>query len=158
MFKKVRHTETNFELQITALIDTLVIILIFLLKTISMESLEASAAKGLTAPTVSNGYTTGEGSRLVISREIIQWNSKDCLKTTDVIGKDLRAAQGEWSKLASAIKQSQKETKDETSKEKAAKLFLQADRSIPFYVIQNAIHVARQYGFKDIQFIGAKYN
>ena len=68
--KRRKHQESNFELQITALVDTLVIILIFMLKSVATDSLELETSKGITVPMVVNGMTAGKGSRLDISAEV----------------------------------------------------------------------------------------
>src|SRR4051812_31053553 len=72
--KKQKPLESNFELQITALVDTLVIILIFLLKSVSTDSLEIEQAKNLAMPSVMNGMTAGKGSRLSIATDGVSWN------------------------------------------------------------------------------------
>lgn len=155
-FKKHRPLESNFELQITALIDTLVIILIFLLKSIATDTLDLEQSKGITMPMVVNGMTAGKGSRLDISAQAVSWNGQKYLEMAAFdVRKPINGADG-WKGLESAIAAT-------VEKEKADKIFdgkllLQADKKTPFPVLQEVLKVAKSHGYKDIRFVGAKYN
>ncbi|MGE3260379.1 MAG: ExbD/TolR family protein [Bacteriovoracia bacterium] len=155
-FKKRHHEDGAFELQITALIDTLVIILIFLLKSIATDTLDLEQSKGITMPMVVNGMTTGAGSRLDISAEAVSWNGQKFLemKAFDV-KKPLNGAEG-WKGLEMAM--SATVEKEKTEKTFDGKLLLQADKKTPFPVLQEVLKVAKSHGYKDIRFVGAKYN
>lgn len=154
--RKSKHHESNFELQITALIDTLVIILLFLLKSISSESLELETSKGITMPSVSNGISAGKGSRLDISATGVSWNGQTYLETQGFdVKKPVNGADG-WKALDTAISAT-------VAQEKAAntfdgKLMLQADKKTPFPVLQEVLRVAKGHGYKDIRFVAAKLN
>jgi biopolymer transport protein ExbD len=154
--KKRRPMDSAFELQITALIDTLVIILIFLLKSIATDTLDVEQSKGITMPMVNNGMTAGKGSRLDISAEAVSWNGQ---KFLDTKGFDLKKpVNGEdgWNALHSAMAATvQKEQADKTFD---GKLLLQADKHTPFPALQEILKAAKSHGYKDIRFVGAKYN
>lgn len=155
-FKKSKHQESNFELQITALIDTLVIILIFLLKSIATDTLEVEQGKSMTLPMVFNGMTTGKGSRLDITAEAVSWNGQ---KYLDLRGFDVKKpVNGEdgWKALNSAIAATV--AKEQGDKSFDGKLLLQADKKTPFPALQEVLRVAKSHGYKDIRFVGAKYN
>ncbi len=153
-FRKRRHSEMNFELQITALIDTLVIILIFLLKSIATETLELEQGKGITVPMVVNGMTADTGNRLDISAEGVSWNGTKYLETAGFdVKKPINGPDG-WKALNSAIASSVAQE----GKEFNGKLLLQADKKTPFPVLQEVLKVAKTHGYKDIRFVGAKYN
>src|ERR1700758_880523 len=124
-FKKHRHNESNFELQITALIDTLVIILIFLLKSMATDSLEVEQGKGMTLPMVFNGMTAGAGSRIDITAAGVSWNGQVLVQTKDWDVKNpVNGADG-WKALNAAIAATvEKEQADKTFD---GKLLLQAD-------------------------------
>lgn len=155
-FKKRRHAETNCELQITALIDTLVIILIFLLKSVATDTLELEQGKGITVPMVVNGMTAGGGSRLDISAEGVSWNGQKYLETTGFdVKKPVNGADG-WKALDTAISATVAQEKTENKFD--GKLLLQADKKTPFPALQEVLKVAKSHGYKDIRFVGAKYN
>ncbi|NUM87774.1 MAG: biopolymer transporter ExbD [Bdellovibrionales bacterium] len=153
--RKRKPLESNFELQITALIDTLVIILLFMLKSISMESLEVEAGKGITMPTVMNGMTAGTGARLYVATDGVSWNSQK-LVNWDSWGNAQKSPAQEWSDLGHAIAEQVKKEKDEKTFE--GKLLLQADKDVPYPVLQQALRTARNHGYKDIRLVGAKLN
>ncbi len=156
MFKKSKHLESNFELQITALIDTLVIILIFLLKSIATDTLELEQGKGLVLPGVMNGMTAGTGSRLDISPTAVGWNGQSFVEMTAFdLKKPLNGANG-WKALEMAITATVAQEKTENKFD--GKLLLQADKKTPFPVLQEVLKLAKSHGYKDIRFVGAKYN
>ena len=153
--KKHRPLESNFELQITALIDTLVIILIFLLKSIATDTLEMEQPKNLRLPGLMDGVTSGAGDRLVFRTDGISWNSSSIMSFDNLnnVPKDGNAA---WHLLESAIAAS--ETDEKAKSKFDGKLLLQADKSIPFTVLTQALRIAKAHGYRDIRFVGAKYN
>lgn len=154
--KRRRHLESNFELQITALVDTLVIILIFMLKSVATDSLELETSKGITVPMVVNGMTTGKGSRLDISAEGVSWNGQTYLQTQGFDVKKPLNGQDGWKALDTAIAASVAQEKADQTFD--GKLLLQADKKTPFPVLQEVLRVAKGHGYKDIRFVGAKYN
>jgi biopolymer transport protein ExbD len=154
--KRRKHQESNFELQITALVDTLVIILIFMLKSVATDSLELETSKGITVPMVVNGMTAGKGSRLDISAEGVSWNGQKYLETQGFDVKKPLNGQDGWKALETAIAASVAQEKADQTFE--GKLLLQADKKTPFPVLQEVLRVAKGQGYKDIRFVGAKYN
>ena len=155
-FRKRRHHESNFELQITALIDTLVIILIFLLKSVATDSLEVDQGKGITIPSVMNGMTAGKGSRLEVSSTGVVWNGQKTVEMKDFDIKHPLNGETGLSALNSAIATSVIKEKADNSFDGA--LLFQADKSAPLVAIQEVLKIAKSHGYKDIRFIGAKYN
>jgi len=154
--KKHKHQESNFELQITALIDTLVIILIFLLKSIATDTLDVEQSKGITMPMVNDGMTAGTGSRLDISSEAVSWNGQKFLETKGFDVKKPVNGEDGWNALHSAIAASVKQ--EQADKTFNGKLILQADKHTPFPALQEVLKAAKSHGYKDIRFVGAKYN
>lgn len=155
-FKKSRHLESNFELQITALIDTLVIILIFLLKSVATDTLELEQGKGIALPSVMNGMTAGKGSRLDISADSVSWNGQKFVEMSNFdIKKPLNGNDG-INALRAAIAASAEAEKSD--KDIEGKLLLQADKKTPFPVLQEVLRIAKSQGYKDIRFVGAKLN
>ena len=47
---------------------------------------------------------------------------------------------------------------EQTDKIFDGKLLLQADKSTPFPALQEVLRAAKSHGYKDIRFVGAKYN
>lgn len=159
-FRKSEHEETNFELQITALIDTLVIILIFMLKTTAMESLETDTQKDLRIPMVHDGQMDNatKHARLSINPSGLFWNGTQLVHTDQFQATVPAAKLGgtQWTQLASVIAETASAQKAENKFE--GKLLLEADRDTPYPLLDQALKVARQHGFKDIRFVGARYN
>lgn len=155
-FKKSSHLESNFELQITALIDTLVIILIFLLKSISTDTLELEQSKGISVPGVMNGISSGTGSRLEISAEAISWNGQKYIETVAFDGQKPLNGEAGWAALNMAIAATANAEKAE--KKFDGKLLLQADRHTPLPALREALRAAKKHGYRDIRFVGVKYN
>lgn len=155
-FKKHKPLESNFELQITALIDTLVIILIFLLKSIATDTLDVEQAKNMHIPMVMNGLTDGKGSRLDITSEAVTWNGQ---KFLDLKGFDMKhPLNGEDGLKALNTAIAATVTQGQADKSFDGKLFVQADKATPFPALQELLRIAKSHGYKDIRFVGAKYN
>jgi len=146
--------ESNFELQITALVDTLVIILIFLLKSMATDSLELDSANNLKIPSLISGISTGTGNRLSISADAISWNNNKFVNLERFVTNTNNKI--EWQNLNAIIAEAVKAEKD--SKTFTGKLFLQADKNAPYSLVQEALKTAKLHGYKDIRFVGAKYN
>jgi biopolymer transport protein ExbD len=154
--RRRKHQESNFELQITALVDTLVIILIFMLKSAATDSLEIEQPKGMIMPSVLNGMSAATGNRLDITSEGVAWNGQRLLQTAEYnVKKPINGEEG-WKALGAAIAAT---VADEKSQQKfEGKVFLQADKTTPFPVIQEVLKVAKSHGYKDIRFVAAKLN
>jgi biopolymer transport protein ExbD len=155
-FKKHRHLESNFELQITALIDTLVIILIFLLKSIATDTLEIEQGKNVTVPMVMNGMTTGKGNRLEVSAEAVSWNGQRFIEMKEFDLKKAVNGKDGWDALHSAISASV--AQEQADKTFDGRVLMQADKRTPFPVLQELLRAAKSHGYKDVRFVGAKYN
>ena len=69
--------------------------------------------------------------------------------------KPLNGADG-WKALEMAITSTVIQEKADNKFD--GKLFLQADKKTPFPVLQEVLKVAKAHGYKDIRFVGAKYN
>lgn len=156
-FKKSKPLESNFELQITALIDTLVIILIFLLKSIATDTLQVEEGKDIKIPSVVNGLTgAANPNRLDISENSVSWNGQAYVEMKNFdLKKPLNGSDG-IKALNTALKTSAEQEKASNSFD--GKLLLQADKSTPFPVLQEVLKIAKSYGYKDIRFVGAKFN
>ncbi len=154
--KKHKPQDGAFELQITALIDTLVIILIFLLKSIATDTLDVEQSKGIALPMVNNGMTAGKGSLLDISAEAVRWNGQKYLETKALDLKKPVNGEDGWNALHSAMAATVKQ--EQTDKTFDGKLLLQADKHTPFPALQEVLRAAKSHGYKDIRFVGAKYN
>lgn len=147
ILKRRKHLEGNFELQITALVDTLVIILIFMLKSVSIESLEIDIGKNIILPSVTGGVSVGKGGRLNLATDGVTWND---VKVFDGAGQGK-----DWNALSNAIGETVKKEKAEKTFD--GTLLLQADKNTPFTVLQQALRIAKGHGYKDIRFVGTKY-
>ena len=158
LFQRKHPEEINFELQITALIDTLVILVIFMLKTSSMESLETSMTEGTVLPNVFDGRTTGKGPKLIVNARGVQWNQTPYIILEQFSAREPASSPGgsQWQALATAIEATAKSEKDTNAFE--GKFFLEADQNTPFPLLNRVLQIAKQYGYKDVQFIGVKYN
>lgn len=156
IFKKRSHAESNFELQITALVDTLVIILIFLLKSIATDTIEIEQSKGIIMPSVFNGLTDTKGSKMAVSATAVSWNGQEYLQLKDFDIKSPLNGKNGWNALNTAIEATVKQEKAENTFN--GKLLLQADKATPYPVLQEVLKTAKSYGYKDIKFVAAKYN
>lgn len=155
-FKRKSHSESNFELQITALIDTLVIILIFLLKSLAVDTLDMDSSKGLNIVSVNDGVSTGKGNHLEISQVAVSWNGAPIVEYQNFDLKNAKNGADGWKSLNNLMAETVQKEKDSGSFD--GKIFLQADKNTPLASLREVLQVAKAHGYKDIKFVGAKLN
>ena len=162
--KKNSLVDSNFDLQITALIDTLVILLIFMLKSTSMQSLEIETEADLVIPMVNDGKSTASAeSRLSINSDGLFWNGEQFIVTENFrsIRGDQKATSTQWKDFSIAVStsaNSEKEKYEAAGKKFVGKIYIEADRDTPYTLLDRALKVAHQHGYMDIRFVGARYN
>ena len=163
LFKKKRREqeEPHFEIQITALIDTLIILVIFLLKTTSVEILQMEREAETNLPLVSEGNKRSINSklRLSINKDGLFWNGEKVivannfeLATTSETG---------WQNLSQKMKSSAAEVEEKAEKESKkfdGDFFLEADKETPYPLLSKALATAKKNGLKNIKFVGVRYH
>lgn len=155
--KRLRRGDQDFPLQITSLIDSLVIILIFMLMTVGSGSINLEAAAGIKLPWVSSGAELTQGVKLVTRPDGIYLdevkiaplqNGAVIPETTAEAGKKILPL---FQKLAPLAVDSRKAA-EKSGVKFEGKVLIQADKTIPLKTIQRQLYTAARAGFHDFKF------
>lgn len=157
-FSKLRKRgEQDFYLQITSLIDTLVIILVFMLMTIGSGSINLEVAPGVRLPSSINGAEVSQGVKVVAKNDGIYVDSEKIVtlenaitKSADISEKD-KKINGLFIKLSKLSEESKAAAKNSNIKFEG-RILLQADKSIPLKTIKQILYTAARAGYNDFKF------
>jgi len=154
---RLRRGEQDFPLQITSLIDSLVIILIFMLMTVGSGSINLEMATNIKLPWVSSGADLTQGVKLVTRVDGIYLEEEKVAplhngavmpETTAEAGKKILPL---FQKLASIAVESTKAA-EKSGVKFEGKVLIQADKTIPLKTIQKQLYTAARAGFHDFKF------
>lgn len=157
MFGRRKRGEQDFILNITSLIDTLVIILVFMLMTVGSGSVNLEMASGLTLPWSSNGAELPQGVKLIAKADGIYLDEEKIVMLSNAtVPSAITAEAGRkivplFQRLASLAADSQKQATKSGVKFEGKVLF-QADKAVPLKTIKQVLYTAGRAGFNDFKF------
>ena len=155
--KKARRGEQDFYLQITSMIDTLVIILVFMLMTVGSGSVNLEMASNLKLPWSTQGADLTQGLKLVARMEGVTLEEEAIVPMKDgVIARNLTSEDGKkitvlFQKMATKAQESRKAA-DKTGVKFDGRVLLQADKSVPLKTIKQILYTAARAGYNDFKF------
>jgi biopolymer transport protein ExbD len=155
--KKRKRGESDFYLQITSLIDTLVIILVFMLMTIGSGSVNLEMASNLKLPWSTQGMEIPQGVKLVARTTGIFLDEKMICPLNDSVvpsgqtSEDGRKIVTLHQKLSEMARESQKQAA-KTGVKFEGKVLLQADKAVPLKTIKQILYSAARAGYNDFKF------
>lgn len=155
--KKLRRGETDFYLQITSLIDTLVIILVFMLMTVGSSSVDLEMASKLTLPWTTNGADLVTGLKLIARMDGITLEEEGIVPMANgEISRSATAEAGQkivplFQKLQAKAAESKKQA-EKTGVKFEGKVLLQADKAVPLKTIKQVLYTAARAGYNDFKF------
>jgi len=153
-----RRSSSAFKIQITSMVDMFVILLVFLLKTYSTSPVNITPKDGLRLPESSATTDPVDVVKLIVSADGVFVEEKKVLAleqgrlpASEVDKQDpsfLRAlfeALDERAKLAKSI------SKVNDSFEFDGKVLMQADRDLPYEVLQKVMYTSMMAGYADVK-------
>ncbi|HMN67035.1 MAG TPA: biopolymer transporter ExbD [Bdellovibrionales bacterium] len=153
-----RRTPSSFKIQITSLVDMFVILLVFLLKSYSTSPVNITPKDGLLIPESTATVDPVDVVKLVVAQDGVFVEEKKVLDlekgrvpASVVDANDpsfLRAlyeALDERAKLAKSI------SKVNDSFEFDGKVLMQADRNLPYDVLQKIMYTSMMAGYADVK-------
>lgn len=142
--KNQRRKKEDMELDITSLLDVLVILLVFLLKSYNASDLKVNLVKDLTIP--------NSDARLLGNHAIIVQVDKN--KKIYVNKKEIGLAVGSGENIALSKKLKEFRENARTPAEKKAKAInLIFDKSVPYKVMKTVMHTSAVAGYTEFKFI-----
>ncbi|MBI3555686.1 MAG: biopolymer transporter ExbD [Deltaproteobacteria bacterium] len=155
--KKARRGEQDFYLQITSLIDTLVIILVFMLMTIGSGSVNLEMASNIKLPWSTQGADLTQGLKLVARMDGVSLEQEAIVPMKDgVIAHNLTSEDGKkvtvlFQKMLTKAQESRKAA-DKTGVKFEGKVLVQADKAVPLKTIKQLLYTAARAGYNDFKF------
>ncbi len=180
----VRHRRRNriqntFELQLTSMLDVVVILVVFLLKSMSLTTSSVSPTPGLELPVSSSPQIPSESPQLVITRDamifdgnrIVEFRvSGDASDTTSLVQikkADLDEGGRRIVPLYSALVESREKSELLRARSSARDprgnpmafegvLAIQADKRLQYDVVRKVLYTAGTAGFRVFRFLAQK--
>ena len=155
--KKRKRADQDFYLQITSLIDTLVIILVFMLMTLGSGNINLEMAGGVKLLWTVEGAELTQGLKLIARLDGISLDTEAIvpLKAGEVAGAATSEAGRKivplFNKLAATARESQAAAKKSGVKFEG-RVLLQADKDLPLKTVKQVLYTAGRAGFHDFRF------
>lgn len=156
--KFIEKRNSSFKIQITSMVDMFVILLVFLIKSYSTSPVQIHPSKDMTLPASSSLTAPEDVLKLKVSqtgvfvedKKIIDLSSgvvgKGDLDPTDVMMiPELYKALDEQAEKSRGIANVNAEMKFE------GKIMLQADRSLPYSLLQKVMYTSMLAGYADLK-------
>lgn len=154
---KRRRASQDFYLQITSLIDTLVIILVFMLMTIGSGSVNLEMASNVVLPWASQGAELTQGLKVVarpsgifLDEELVA-PLQNALVPTDLTSEVGQKIVPLFSRFLKVAAQSKREA-EKSGVKFEGKILFQADKTIPLKTVKQIMYTAARAGFNDFKF------
>lgn len=155
--KKRKRGDQDMYLQITSLIDTLVIILVFMLMTIGSGSVNLEMASNVKLPWAIQGAELTQGLRVVARVDGITVE-QDAIVPLDhgTVARSATAEDGRkivplFQKMAKLATDSKKAA-EKTGVKFEGKVLLQADKELPLKTVRQIMYTAARAGYNDFKF------
>lgn len=155
--KKRRRGSDDFYLQITSLIDTLVIILVFMLMSLGSSNVNIDVASNIRLPASYQGAELAQALKLVAKTDGIYVEEEkvaplqNALALAGSTAEDGKKIVPLFQKLSKLALDNQKAAKASGVKFEG-KILLQADKSIPLKTIKQVLYTAARAGYNDFKF------
>ncbi len=153
-----RRTPSSFKIQITSMVDMFVILLVFLLKTYSTSPVNITPKDGLNLPSSTSLVDPVDVVKLIVAADGVFVEEKKIMdlekgrfpasaldKADPSFIRTLYTALDERAKLAKSISQVN------DSFEFDGKVLLQADRNLPYDVLQKIMYTSMMAGYADVK-------
>lgn len=156
--KFYHRTHSTFELQLSAMVDVLTIILVFLLKSYSTSPVTVEMNKGLTLPTSTSQSEPIEALKMVVSKDGVFVEDQKVIELKEgvVATSDLDSGdQNAIRKLFEELEKHATKTREIASQNKTVefdgKLLLQADQNLAYGTLKKVVYTAMLAGYGDLK-------
>lgn len=153
-----RRSSAAFKIQITSMVDMFVILLVFLLKSYSTSPVNITPKEGMRIPVSSATTDPVDVVKLIVSQDAVFVEDKKIMdlnkghfmegaidKNDPAFVKSLFEALDERAKLAKSI------SKMNDSFEFDGKVLMQADRDLPYEILQKVMYTSMMAGYADVK-------
>lgn len=155
---KKAKKDTGFTLQLTAMVDMFTIMIVFLLKSYDTSSLEVKNVDNLRLPASVTANMPEESLLLLISQKGIFINDKKvAVIDKGAISKDSISKNDEdyieplFEELNVEAKKIEEIAKKNPNIKFEGKIFMQADKGLPYSVLRKVLYTATMAGYGDLR-------
>ena len=156
--KKKRGKSGAIDLDITSLLDILVILLVFLLKSYNSSGVTLTIPAGIELPKSVSESINSAGVMIQVSKDKIYVDSKVILNTEDVSGKIYYQGKRRIIPLYNELIKQKEKIKAISQQVPAAKPFsglanLIIDKSLKYSYVKKIMYTCAEAGFKEYKFV-----
>jgi biopolymer transport protein ExbD len=148
----------TFKIQITSMVDMFVILLVFLLKSFSTSPVQITANKDLTLPASTAVKDPEDVIKLVVSKNGIFVEDRRIIELNggEILAADTDKTDAQFiRKLFEELDLQAKKTRDiaavNDTVEFDGKILMQADRDLPYAVLQKVMYTSMLAGYADMK-------
>lgn len=152
------RSSAYFKIQITSMVDMFVILLVFLLKSFSTSAVQVTPSKDLNLPVSEATTDPIDVLKMVVSKQGVFVEDQRVLEFTagDVTPKDIDQNDAQFIRpLYEALDKTAQKTRDiaavNETVEFDGKIFIQADKDLPYSVLQKVFYTMSMAGYADIK-------
>lgn len=153
-----RRAPSSFKIQITSMVDMFVILLVFLLKSFSTSPVNITPKDGMTLSESTSLVDPVDVVKLIVSQDGVFVENKKIIDLAKgkVDAKDVDAADPSFIRpLYEALDEHAKHAKEiskvNDSFEFDGQVLLQADRDLPYEVLQRVMYTSMMAGYSDVK-------
>ncbi len=164
-FWRQRHDNSAYELQLTAMVDMMTIILIFLLNSYSTSAIQLTPADRLALPVSFSASSPLEALKMVVAKHGIYVDDERIVEMNEGVlsAKDTDAKDPQFIRaLFTALDKAAQKTKDIATKNEDmkfdGKIIVQVDKAVNYKVLKKALYTAAIAGYNDAKFAAITAN
>lgn len=154
-----RKSSGTFKIQITSMVDMFVILLVFLLKNYSTSPVQVNPSKDLRLPDSTASKPPSEDAlKLVVTSQGIFVEEKKVVefengnfKKVDINNTDPMFIKALFDELDAQAEKSKEISKLNETVQFEGKIFMQADRELPYELLQKVMYTSSMAGFADLK-------
>jgi biopolymer transport protein ExbD len=153
-----RRTPSSFKIQITSMVDMFVILLVFLLKTYSTSPVNITPKEGMRLPESTSLTEPVDVVKLMVSETAVFVEDKKVLDlekgrvpASIVDNNDPSFLKPLFEELDERAKHAKEISKMNDTFEFDGKILMQADRSLPYEVLQKVMYTSMLAGYADVK-------
>lgn len=155
--KRPKRHLLEMGLNITSLIDVLTVLIFFLVKSMTVNSVVITPPVDLVIPKTTSDTPLEDSVSVALSKQELRMNNELVLKLADgqfdksVFENDRRTIKA----LRVLLDKASQDKRQPASDLLPTKIIIQADKDLPFHTVQYLLHTAALSGFTDYQFVVA---
>lgn len=155
-----RRVASTFKIQITSMVDMFVIILVFLLKSYSTSPVDISPSDDLHLPTSASYEDPVDVVKMAVTKKgifvenkrIVEIDEKGNLLAGDIDSKDPQFIMALFKELDEQAQKTKDIAKVNETVEFDGRILMQADKELPYALLQKVMYTSMLAGYADMKF------